>query len=204
MTFSIVYIHGFNSSPQSHKAQQFQQWIHTRHPDVTLHIPALKPYPLDALKQLEDLAALAPQRTGFIGSSLGGFYAVWLAEKFCAPAVLINPAVRPFDSLSRYLGENKNFHTQESYVLTQQHVDDLRSLYVAAVTQPDNILLLTQTGDEALDFREAATHFYRSPAIIEQGGDHAFQHVERYFSLMLSFLTRYRTAHNTPPDTLQN
>lgn len=188
MSFSIVYIHGFNSSPQSHKAQQFQQWIRTHHPDITLHIPALKPYPLEAIKQLEELAALAPQHTGFIGSSLGGFYAVHLSEKFRARAVLINPAVRPFDSLAQYLGENKNFHTQDSYVLTQQHVDDLRSLYVATPAQPENLLLLTQTGDETLNFREAATHFYRSPAVIEYGGDHAFQQVERHFSHMLSFL----------------
>lgn len=106
MPFSIVYIHGFNSSPQSHKAQQFQRWIAAQHPEITLHIPALKPFPLDAIKQLEDLANLL-QHTGFIGSSLGGFYAVYLAEKFKARAVVINPAVRPFDSLAQYLGENK-------------------------------------------------------------------------------------------------
>lgn len=188
MPFSIVYIHGFNSSPQSHKAQQFQRWIAAQHPEITLHIPALKPFPLDAIKQLEDLANLAPQHTGFIGSSLGGFYAVYLAEKFKARAVVINPAVRPFDSLAQYLGENKNFHTQESYVLTQQHVDDLRALYVAAPTHPEHLLLLTQTGDETLNFREAVTHFQRSPAVIEYGGDHAFQHAEKHFQHMLSFL----------------
>jgi len=188
MPFSIIYIHGFNSSPQSHKAQQFQQWISAQHPEITVHIPALKPFPLDAIKQLEDLTALAPQHTGFIGSSLGGFYAAWLAEKFYARAVLINPAVRPFDSLAQHLGENKNFHTQESYVLTQQHVYDLRSLYIATPTRPENVLLMTQTGDETLNFREAATHFQRSPAVIEYGGDHSFQQAERHFSRMLSFL----------------
>jgi predicted esterase YcpF (UPF0227 family) len=158
------------------------------HPDIELHIPALKPYPLEAIAQLEDLAQRAPQHTGFIGSSLGGFYAVWLAETFSASAVLINPAVRPFDTLSRYLGENHNYHTQERYTLTQQHVDDLRSLYVAKPSQPQHLLLLAQTGDETLDFREAATHFRSSPAVIEYGGDHAFQQAERHFPLMLSFL----------------
>jgi len=188
MAFSIVYIHGFNSSPQSHKAQQFRQWIAEHHPDITLHIPALKPFPLDAIKQLEDLAALNPHHTGFIGSSLGGFYAVWLAEKFHACAVLINPAVRPFDSLARYLGENTNFHTQESYTLTQQHVDDLQTVFVATPSQPENLLLLVQTGDETLNFREATTHFQHSPAVIEYGGDHAFQQAEKHFPYMLSFL----------------
>lgn len=192
-SFSIVYIHGFNSSPQSHKAQQFSQWIAAYHPDVTLHVPALAPFPLDAIAQLETLAALAPQHTGFIGSSLGGFYAVYLAEKFRAPAVLINPAVRPFETLSRYLGENENFHTQQRYVLTQQHVEDLRGLYVDQPVVPENLLLMVQTADETLDYREAATHFHKSPAVIEYGGDHAFQNADRHFPRMLAFL-RQRIA----------
>ncbi|MEZ5540138.1 MAG: YqiA/YcfP family alpha/beta fold hydrolase [Pseudomonadales bacterium] len=190
MSHSIVYIHGFNSSPQSHKAQQFRQWVSNHHPEITLHIPALSPFPLIAMQQLENLAARAPQSTGFIGSSLGGFYAAWLAEKFQARAVLINPAITPFDSLSQYLGENKNHHTQDSYVLTQQHVDDLRSMYVAEPSHPERFLLMVQTGDEILNFREATTHFSRSPAVIEYGGDHAFQNAEKHFVHMLRFLTQ--------------
>ncbi|HSC74803.1 MAG TPA: YqiA/YcfP family alpha/beta fold hydrolase [Pseudomonadales bacterium] len=190
MSISIVYIHGFNSSPQSHKAQLFKQWLQDNHPAITLHTPALKPYPLDAVAQLESLADMNPANTGFIGSSLGGFYAVHLAEKYRMPAVLINPSVRPFDTLARYLGENENFHTQERYVLTQQHVDDLRSLYIEKPGNPDKLLLLTQTADETLDFREATAHFHNGPAIIEYGGDHSFQHAERHFPFMLHFLQK--------------
>ena len=188
MSFSIIYIHGFNSSPQSHKAQLFKSWMNTTHPDITLHIPALKPYPLDAIAQLEALTNLNKHTTGFIGSSLGGFYAVHLSEKFNAPAVLINPSVKPFETLSQYLGENENFHTQERYMLTQQHVEDLRFLFVPQPTNPEKLLLLTQTGDETLDYREGTAHFHASPAIIEYGGDHAFQNAERHFPLMLQFL----------------
>lgn len=190
MPFSIVYIHGFNSSPQSHKAQLFKRWVDATHPDITLHIPALKPYPLDAVAQLEALANL-DKNTGFIGSSLGGFYAVHLAETFNAPAVLINPSVKPFETLSRYLGENENFHTQERYTLTQQHVDDLQSLYIDKPGQPEKLLLLSQTADETLDFREGTAHFHSSPAIIEYGGDHAFQNAERHFPFMLAFIMKF-------------
>lgn len=188
MAFSIIYIHGFNSSPQSHKAQQFRQWVAEHHPDITLHIPALKPFPLEAMAQLEALAALDPANTACIGSSLGGFYAVWLAEKFGCRAALINPAVRPHETLGRYFGDNENFHTGERYVLTQQHVDDLRALYVAKPSLPERLLLLVQTADETLDFREATAQFRASPAIIEYGGDHAFQQAERHFPAMLHFL----------------
>ena len=162
--------------------------MNTTHPDITLHIPALKPYPLDAIAQLEALTNLNKNTTGFIGSSLGGFYAVHLSEKFNAPAVLINPSVKPFETLSQYLGENENFHTQERYMLTQQHVEDLRFLFVPQPTNPEKLLLLTQTGDETLDYREGTAHFHASPAIIEYGGDHAFQNAERHFPLMLQFL----------------
>ena len=185
---SVVYIHGFNSSPQSHKAQLFRTWMAQTHPDTTVHIPALSPYPLDAMAQLKALASRAPAHTGFIGSSLGGFYAVHLAETCRAPAVLINPAVRPFDTLNRYLGENENFHTQERYVLTQQHVDDLRSLHVDKPSSPEKLLLMVQTGDETLDFHEATAQFRASPSVIEYGGDHAFQHAEKHFPAMLRFL----------------
>lgn len=191
MSLSIVYIHGFNSSPQSHKAQCFSRWIADTHPDVILHVPALKPFPLDAIAQLEQLARLNLGHTGFIGSSLGGFYAVNLAEKFNAPAVLVNPSVRPFETLSRYLGENENFHTQERYTLTEQHVEDLQSLYIATPQHPEKLILLTQTGDETLDFREGTAHFHSSPAIIEYGGDHAFANADRHFPLMLDFLASY-------------
>lgn len=191
MAFSIIYIHGFNSSPQSHKAQLFKSWMCATHPDITLHIPAVKPYPLDAIAQLEELTNLNKDHTGFIGSSLGGFYAVYLTEKFNAPAVLINPSVKPFETLSRYLGENENFHTQERYTLTQQHVEDLRSLFVPQPTHPEKLLLLTQTGDETLDYREGTAHFHSSPAIIEYGGDHAFQNAERHFPFMLQFLQQH-------------
>jgi len=190
MPVSVVYIHGFNSSPQSHKAQLFSRWLTQHHPDIVLHTPALQPFPLDAMAQLEALANLNPANTGFIGSSLGGFYAVNLAEKFNSPAVLINPAVRPFETLSRYLGENENFHTKERYVLTQQHVEDLRSLYIAEPTHPEKLLLLVQTADETLDYREATSQFRSSPAVIEYGGDHAFQNAERHFAAMLNFIRK--------------
>ena len=188
--FTVVYIHGFNSSPQSHKAQQFSQWIAAVHPEVCLHVPALRPYPLEAMAQLETLANAAKGGLGFIGSSLGGFSATYLAEQFRSPAVLVNPAVRPFETLSRYLGENENFHTREHYVLTQQHVDDLRTLYVEVPSQPQRLLLMVQTGDETLDYREACSHYRASPAIIEYGGDHAFQDADRHFATMLAFLQR--------------
>ena len=186
--FTVVYIHGFNSSPQSHKAQLLQQWLTAQHPSVQCVLPALSPFPQEAMAQLHAIVRAAPGGVGLIGSSLGGFYASYLVEHEGVPAVLINPAVRPFDTLSRYLGDNENFHTRERYVLTQQHVDDLAALYVPALSHPQRVWLMVQTADETLDFREATQHYVRSPALVEYGGDHSFQHIERWFAPMLAFL----------------
>lgn len=186
--FTLVYIHGFNSSPASHKARQLQHWLDAEQPTVQYAIPSLSPFPLEAMAQLTAIVQNAPGRVGLIGSSLGGFYAAYLAERFQLPAVLINPAVRPFDTLSRYLGENENFYTQERYELTQQHVDDLQSLFVERPSRPQQLWLMVQTADETLDYREATTHYRHSPAVIEYGGNHSFEAIERFFTPILAFL----------------
>lgn len=188
--FTVMYVHGFNSSPQSHKAQLLQQWLREHHPTVRCELPALSPFPLEAMTQLRAIVQAAPGGVGVVGSSLGGFYAASLAEQFGVRAVLINPAVRPFDSLSRYLGENENFHTQERYVLTQQHVDDLATLYVPVPSQPARLWVMLQTADETLDFREASAHYQHCPMLVEYGGDHSFQRIERWFAPMLAFLQK--------------
>lgn len=192
--FTVVYIHGFNSSPASHKAQQLQHWLDVEQPAVHYAIPSLSPFPREAMAQLTAIVQNAPGGVGLIGSSLGGFYAAYLAEQFRLPAVLINPAVRPFDTLSVYLGENENFYTQERYVLTQQHVEDLQSLFVAHPSRPQQLWLMVQTADETLDYREATRHYRRSPAVIEYGGNHSFDAIERFFKPMLAFLQKHAVS----------
>lgn len=169
----------------------FKQWLEQHHPSVTYEVPYLRPYPAEAIAQLEDLVRpyLAKQETiGLVGSSLGGYYAAWLAEKYGLRAVLVNPSVRPFELLGRYIGENKNYHNDDHYVFEQKHVDELKAFYVPAHRHPENLLLMVQTGDEALDFKEATAQYYRCRNIIEYGGDHSFQGFERWFGDILAFL----------------
>jgi uncharacterized protein len=192
----LLYIHGFNSSPQSHKASIFKQWIAQQHPQIAYEVPYLKPYPVDAIKQLEHLVEsyLAKKETnhsgriGLVGSSLGGFYAAYLAEKYNLRAVLVNPAVRPFDLLGKYIGENKNFYNDDHYLFEQKHVDELKQFFVAQHQHPENLLLMVQTGDESLDFKEATAKYCSSENIIEYGGDHGFQNFERWLDYILQFL----------------
>jgi predicted esterase YcpF (UPF0227 family) len=187
----LLYIHGFNSSPQSHKASILKQWMTQQHPHINFEAPYLKPYPADAVAQLESLVEgyrAKNENIGLVGSSLGGFYAAWLAEKYDLPAVLVNPAVRPFELLGKYIGENKNYYNDDHYLFEQKHVDELKTFYVPTHKKPEKLLLMVQTGDEALDFKEATAKYFMSKNMIEYGGDHSFRDFERWFVYVLQFL----------------
>ena len=188
---TIVYLHGFNSSPQSTKAQQFAAWAASR--GLGYHVPILSYDPKQAIisieKQLKALLKYSSvESVGLVGSSLGGYYALYLAEQFGLKAVVINPAMRPYELLHEYLGDNKNIYTHEPYVLTEQHIDDLRKLKINKFSRPQDILCLLQTADEVLDYQQAVTELSDSLLCIEPGGDHSFQDFQRYIGTCYHFL----------------
>lgn len=141
--------------------------------------PALPPLGADAIREIErlDLAGAC-----LVGSSLGGFYATYLAEKHGLRAALINPAIEPHVGLRAYLGAQTNLHTGEPYELTEEHLREWRRLYVTRIT-PQRYLLLVETGDEVLDYRAALQRYAGAEQIVIQGGDHTLQsfpsHIER-------------------------
>jgi predicted esterase YcpF (UPF0227 family) len=187
----LLYIHGFNSSPESHKASILKQWLAQQHPEIIYEVPYLKPYPAESIAQLEAIIerySVKNEIIGLMGSSLGGFYAAYLAEKYHLRAVLINPSIRPFELLGKYIGENKNFYNDDHYLFEQKHVDELKTFFVPQHTHPKNLLLMVQTGDEALNFGEATAKYVASQNIIEYGGDHGFTNFDRWFTYTLQFL----------------
>ena len=178
---SLVYIHGFLSSPLSFKACQTRDWLASHHPAIQFHCPLLPPYPAQTQEILTALVEqLLPGPVYLMGSSLGGFWATWLAERYNLRAVLINPAVRPQDFMPAYLEVDlKSYHTDDSYRLHAGHVREIAAADLP-VTRRANYWLLVQTGDETLDYRQAVQKYAGCKQTIEQGGDHAFQGFERY------------------------
>jgi predicted esterase YcpF (UPF0227 family) len=64
---------------------------------------------------------------------------------------------------------------------------DLTALAVARITRPERYLLLTQTGDEILDWHEAVAYYGGAWQFVQGGGDHAFQDFEAQIPAILRF-----------------
>ena len=184
----IIYLHGFNSAPASHKARSMAEYMKERGLEGEIYCPELPHRPADAIAlAAAELAKHDPQEVTLVGSSLGGFYATYLAEKHGWKAVLVNPAVHVQTLLRDALGTQTNWHTGEKWVLTEAHLAELAALDVARITHPERYLLLLQTGDEVLDYLSAESYYVGARQVIESGGDHGFAGFERHFQSILDF-----------------
>jgi predicted esterase YcpF (UPF0227 family) len=171
---TIVYLHDFISSPQSHKAVLLGDYVRNCTTGLAYSVPKLHDRPARAIEQIGaacngvDAADLI-----LVGSSLGGFYATVMAERLGCRAALLNPAVHPHRHFDRYLGPQKNMYSGEEFVLTKEHVDELHALDPPAITHPDRYWLIAETGDEVLDYREAVAFYSGALQSIVQGGNHS-------------------------------
>ena len=189
MMHKLLYLHGFNSSPQSLKAQLIMQYMSDNHCLDQLLCPQIPSVPEEARLFLEQLVeeTLENYPLSFAGSSLGGYYATYLAEKYSGSAVLINPSVKPYETLSAHLGENKFYFDEGCWEFDESHIQQLKDMKVEMITKPERYLVLLQTGDETLDYREAELKYKNSQCIIEQGGEHGFTGLERYIAQIMQF-----------------
>lgn len=182
----IIYIHGFGSSGRGGKSLQLREYFKSQ--NIPFISPSLSYVPELAIDTLEELIASYDEVT-LIGSSLGGFYSLYLAEKYGLKAVLINPAIDSPKSLKRMLsldGMVKNYYDGSHFEWNESHVDMLLNYRVKEV-QKGHYLLLLQTGDDILDYKDALAKLPNAKSIVEEGGTHPFEGIERHFENMRDF-----------------
>jgi uncharacterized protein len=189
-TTHLLYLHGFRSSPRSTKAQMVRQCIETQYPKVTLWCPQLPPSPREAMDRvMQGIAGWPRESMAVIGSSLGGFYATWVAEQTGCRAALLNPAVHPARDLAHYIGEQSSWHDpEERFFFRPEFVDELHALTCPTTSRPERYYALIAKGDEVLDWREMTGRYPGAQIRLLEGGDHAIGDFADYLDEVLAFL----------------
>lgn len=181
----IIYIHGFGSSGHGGKATLFREYFEDEVIAPSLsYVPNLA---IDTLEQLIEMLLQKDENVGLVGSSLGGYYSIYLANKYDLKAVLINPAIYPYKTLDK-LGMATNYYDGSSFEVISEHMQSLKAFDVETIKNQENFMTLLQTEDEVLDFNEAAEKLSESELIIEEGGNHSFENIESYFRKISVFL----------------
>jgi uncharacterized protein len=186
----LLYLHGFRSSPQSTKARMVAARVAAQHPDVTWWCPQLPPSPRQAAVLIAAGIADWPKASmAVVGSSLGGFYATWVAETVGCRAALLNPAANPARDLARQVGEHTSWHDPaERFFFTAAYVDELRALEIRGLAHPENYFAVIAKGDEVLDWREMTARYPGAQIRLLPGSDHAISDFGAHMDELFAFL----------------
>ena len=192
----IIYLHGFLSSPESEKAKLVSKHVSRNHSDICLHMPTLSGDARVAALAIETLVSdlvgnkdIPVCQLKFIGSSMGGFLATYFVEKYGGKAVLINPAVEPFNLIQEYFGRHENPYTGEVFNVDESSVAFLHDIDTQVLSNDSKYYVLLQTGDETLDYRLAEKKYGRERCVTEDGGNHSFVNLEQHLRRIISFLS---------------
>jgi predicted esterase YcpF (UPF0227 family) len=182
----VVYLHGFRSSPQSFKARLIADRMAQLGRGADFVCPQLPPSPLAAITVVREEVAPSAQDT-LVGSSLGGFYATWLAERFGCRAVLLNPAIRPARDLRGYTGPLTMYHSDERFDFRAEHLDEMRMLEVGAISFAQRYFLIAAKGDELLDWREMVARYPGARHKVLENSDHGLSDFADHMDEVLEF-----------------
>ncbi len=183
----IIFIHGFGSSGKGSKAELFRKYFKEK--NIPFIAPSLSYVPKLAISTLEELID-SYSNVSLIGSSLGGFYSIYLSNRYNLKAVLINPAVKSEKTLKRHIKQKEystNYYDGSSFEWRESHLEMLKR-YIVDKPNEKNIFLLLQKGDEVLDYKDALKKLPNAKKIVENGGNHSFSGIERYFDEIREFL----------------
>ena len=142
----IIYLHGFNSSSSSSKAQLCKKYLTDKGLGDEILIPDL---PLSTYKVVNLIEMLISENeiVGFIGSSMGGFYSCYFANKYNLKGVYINPVVdNHLPSMLNIVGSYENFNNGKKDTFSINDYENLkkystkRSLYFGFIKNRNHCL----------------------------------------------------------------
>ncbi len=184
----ILYLHGFRSSPLSTKTSLLASRMQALGRGDEYLCPQLPASPQAAIAQALEIAGrVEPSELTLIGSSLGGYYATWLAERLGCRAVLLNPAVHAARDLASQVGVKTQYHSNEAFEFKSIYIDELKALAIKQITHPERYFLIAATGDELLDWREMVAQFPHARQRVIPGSDHGISDFAHYADEVLAF-----------------
>ena len=184
----ILYLHGFRSSPNSFKARVVGQRMAELGRADELVCPQLPASPKAAMELALALVEQVPaEQLAVVGSSLGGYYATWLAERLGCRAVLLNPAITPLNSLEQHVGVTTAWHSDQPFDFKREYIEELGALAVEKITRPERYFLIAATGDEVLDYRDMVAHYAGARQHVIDGSDHAIPEFADHVDDVLAF-----------------
>jgi len=184
----ILYLHGFRSSPQSFKARLLADHMYQLAKEAEYQCPQLPASPYSAINVAKNcIKDRDPTDVTIIGSSLGGYYATWLAEQTGCRAVLLNPAINPALDLEKYIGISAQYHCSKKFDFKREYISELQALKINQITMAKRYFLIAATGDKILEWREMACHYPNATQKIIQGSDHNISEFAKYVDVVLAF-----------------
>lgn len=159
--------------------------MHFRAPDLNVSPANVQPILLETVKDLN------PQDVVLVGSSLGGFYANWLAEKIGCRAILLNPATEPWSVINDYLGLQPITGTERTIMVTPEFADEAKTM-VSDVSDAARYLVVLCTGDEVLDWTKAHQKYARCRQIVIEGNTHEIVDFESHIPELEKFVRQVR------------
>ncbi len=187
----ILFIHGFGSSGHSFKANLVREYFKEKDDVLSPTLSYIPKLAIDTLKQIIELFLKRDEKINLIGSSLGGFYSIYLSELYDLKAVLINPAVNATQTLKKAIPQGITYFDESHFEWRESHIEMLKNYDITPKNQK-RFLLMIQKGDEVLNYKEALKKLPKAHLILEEGGSHHFDGFSKYLERIEKFFKNGR------------
>lgn len=172
---TIIYLHGFMSAGDTPKSQALKQAFGDANV-ISIDLPI---HPNDVITTIDKIVRqVKVYPIVFVGTSLGGFYANYFAQKYDCPGILVNPATVPSKTLYRAIGYNKHYKSGKDVLWTLEDVEQLAAMEkeVSTIHSGGLVNLFVSKDDEIIDADETLRNYpYTVSTKVYDTGGHRFE-----------------------------